>query len=458
MPELLHEIDVFTSLADGAPGLARDWANARLALFAPRSLKWFPEEPLCADVTLAANPPGIVDTVIQTLASASPVSEQLASATTALGAYGVMPAAPHDLVTALRGAQAKATPEAAIWLALACSLAGDVQPADIQAAAKAENPEKAWILPTLLLALSEKNTAVDLRQLARELLPRMLGDRQLLPAILETLGTPASSAFLTPIDSLEQAVATGAAWAGARCQELHLGKGGQRKRYRKAMLLLLEKQQGPAASWLSLLCQEPEAVRLGYGPVVVASWIRHYSPGNPVFDVLRCSAGTNGHALSRARGLINETNLPELLEALEQAHPVEASILALELRSEHANQTTAGLLSRVRQPGESHLRAEVPAIVAFARLGDEIAGLITQEETVDIGLTLAEWSPTIPVLSALLQLPIPSRQSRLNRYARALASMGDIAAYNRLSQLTLGDEYTALWCQKLGSALLGQST
>lgn len=458
MTELLHEIDVFCNLADSEAGLARDWASARLALFAPRALRWFPEEPLSADVTLAANPPDIIQTVTRTLQGAAPVSEQLASATTAIGAYGVMPAAPTELIEALRAARSKASPAAALWLALACCLAGDVQPSDVQAAACATIPEKDWVLPTLLLALSEANASVDVGQLAVEMLPRMLHDRQLLPAMLETLGAPASSAFLAPIDSLEQAIATGATWAGARCQDLNLGKGGHRNRYRTAIQLLLEEQEGPAANWLRVLCQEQDAVKLGHGPIVVASWIRHYAPGNPVFDVLRCYAGTSDHALSRARRLVNETNLPEVLTALQQPHPVEASILALELQTEAVTPTTIGLLNRVRQPGENHLRAEIPAIVAFARHGDEIARLILQEETVDIGLTLAEWSPTIPVLAALLEIPTPDRPSRLNRFARALAGMGDYAAFNRLSKLTIGDEYTALWCQKLCSALLGQSS
>jgi hypothetical protein len=458
MSEILHEIDVFCSLATGEPGLARDWASGRLALFAPPALEWFPEEPMTADVVLAAKPEGLIRTIIRTLRDAEPVSEELASAMTAIGAYGAMPRDTEELVTALREARTKAGAAAGLWLALACSLAGDVEPTDIEAAAKADILEKSWVLPTLLVKLAEQSEAVDIQHLAHEMLPRMLTEHQLLPAMLETLGTPASGAFHTPIENLEQAIAVGAVWAGARPRELDLGQGGQRNRTRNAVHQLLENETGPAANWVRALYCEHDAVKLGFGPVIVASWLQHYSPGNPVFDVLRCSAGTTGHALSRARNLINETNQQDVLNGLERPHPVEASILALDLRSQTVDPILHGLLGRISQPGESQLRAEVPAIVAFAPHGGEIARLLEHENTVDLGLRLAEWSPTIPVLAALLGLPTPDRPQRVNRFARALAGMGDSAALSRLSGLTISDQRTAVWCQNLCYALLGKSS
>jgi len=457
MSELLHELDVFRSLAAGEPGLARDWSSARLALFAPQTLEWFPEEPLSADVVLAANPEGLILTIIRTLAEARPVSPELASAMTAIGAYGAMPPDPNDLVNALRGARQRAGPAARLWLALACSLAGDLDPSDIKAAANADIPDKTWVLPTLLIQFASQSGTVDVHQLASEMLPRMLVEPQLLPAMLETMGTPASGAFHAPVDSIEQAIATGAAWAGTRAQAPALGKGGQRNRTRNAVNTLLEPVDSPAASWLRALYGERDAVKLGLGPVIVASWLRHYSPGNPVFDVLRCSAGTNGHALSRARSLINETNQQDVLTALEQSNPVEASILALELRSGTVDAILQGILSRISQPGESQLRAEVPAIVSFAPHGTEIAQLLEHEDTIELGLSLAEWSPTIPVLAALLDMPAPQRPKGLILFARALAGMGDSAAFSRLSELTIPDEHTTTWCKNLCYALLGKS-
>ena len=55
-------VDGRKALVTGAGrGLARDWSSARLALFAPQTLEWFPEEPLSADVVLAARTGAEVD-------------------------------------------------------------------------------------------------------------------------------------------------------------------------------------------------------------------------------------------------------------------------------------------------------------------------------------------------------------------------------------------------------------
>ena len=110
-----------------------------------------------------------------------------------------------------------------------------------------------------------QNEPLTFATIADGLLPKLLADTQLLPAILETLGTPASSAFLNPFRSIEEAAVAGSRWAGARAAPLQLGTGSQKKQLQSAVRPLTSENDSAAAQLLNALFRHRDAADLGLG-------------------------------------------------------------------------------------------------------------------------------------------------------------------------------------------------
>ncbi len=417
----LHAPETFVALAEADDPAVRDWATARVALYAPAALKRFPRDGASQDPVLACAAPGTVAALNDALTD-GPCDGELASAAAALGAFGIEPVDPSATIEALRAAE-PADDEAALWLAHALAQRGAATPADLAAAAKADTPFTPWLLPAVVLTVADSLGALDaaVADVAKQL------PADAAPLALTALRT---AVVYCPNMGIDEAVHVGATYGSMRvAPTLPPLKGSMRRRMSGAVLALLDGVPGPGPALLRALAEQRDLGALGMWTVATAARLAVFAPGEPFGDVLLYEGGVDGRVLSAARRAMEPDERDALIEAVPDRS--DAAVLALEVLDPVLAHEIVQRLKR----HPSDLRQRGCAIVAASRHPELVPPLLTEPSGRMVGLELAAWCPTEAVLEALLAMPVPHDEGQRAQYAHALAATGDAAATSHLVAL-----------------------
>ncbi|MBT3217546.1 MAG: hypothetical protein HN348_00510 [Proteobacteria bacterium] len=449
MATFLHHQDIWTTFAEGEAGPAKDWASARLAIYAPNQPFSFPTDPSLHDPLVAAGPPSLFPALINALQA--PTLE-LAATSAALGLYGMLPADPVPLTTALRQAMTGDDHEQNAWLALAIMHLDALQAQDLAAAAKATGPDILWQLPSLVLHQANSTANLDEAAIAvANSLPRNQSwDESPLASILNLLGVPT---LPSGPDDPTEALELGATMAQGVAPPLK-ARGSRKRRSQKLVMALCERRDSPAAVLLRAVYDKEPQATLGTAPICAAAWLHCFKPKNPLDDILTRTAGNNLECLSEARRHAKEEDTAKIAAAFaEHRLPASIGVVALPVLT----QDLAHLVIQTANFGQSaNIRAEALAINAAARFPDLVPPMLADQNTRGLGLVLAEWVPTEEVLLALMTLPIPPDSEDRVQYARALAAIGDRAAEPALEAVLRQEKPSRMaWAQRLNRSLLG---
>ena len=437
----LHEVDTLVSLADTEPGPVRDWATARIAVRAPERYRHAPSGDLVHDVIVAARPPALVSSFIDALAE--PPSSGLAQAIAMLGRYGALPADPAALIEALAAAQVGDGREADLWLAWALAELGDISTEAVRHAAAAESGDQSWVLPAILVRHAHQRDGLTdlLPQLAAGLAPKRGEDPGTLAAVLGALGAPVDLPLTRSRDPREVAERA-ARRAGGDLPAITVPKGSRRRRALAWVQALAEGSSHPASHLLAATASKATDLDSWWNwAVTVATWLRVYEPGDPITDVLEHHAGVRPDVLTAARDAVGPSHAPAVAEALETRSDLGVALLALDLLPEHP---TLGdpLIGAIG--ANTSLSHQVVTAAAAWHAQALVPGFLATDRLLHVGLTLAEWCPTEPVLEALLGLPEQSDPLLRTTQAAALAAMGDRAVLPRLAPMLAEDTTGAL--------------
>ncbi len=444
MAKTLHDIDVLTSVAEGSPGPARDWALSRLALAGvkPPAL---PDDLGEAEICLAAAPEGIVDLVAEALEREQPNAAYNAMR---LGAYGLLPTGDR-LPTALRGSLGSRSLNDLIAV-FALAQLGPVSKEEIRVAADAEGREQLpWILPVLLL---KSATDSDLAATAAEIARGFADDGEILRTILLHLGVPLFESWAIDPDD---AVALGAELAGSDRVPVRKPKGGAGRREQAWVRTLLHRSSGPAAALLRSIYEKrgPSGLNGGLG----AAWLRMASPTTPVEDVLRGGFGADPSHLSAARRQLTPAHAPQILDKL--VSPGEpAAVLAAALMREIPE--LASWFVEAMRDNEVHMgdRAANIRWLAASLQPDAVEALIRDEFCSVSGIELARYVHTEEVLAALLEQRLSWNTDDRVHLAQALAATADPAAARPIRDLCAADSDPRIGdARRLLEQLLNQS-
>jgi hypothetical protein len=445
----LHDVEIYASLVAEGPGLARDWATTRLALYAPDRFAEFPDDLRCHDVVLAAAPPALLPSLMRSL-SRSPVSTGVANASASLGQYGLIPEDTAVIAGAMRSAFRRDGDEADLWLAYGLSVLGRADAAALAAAARVSGENAQWALPIVLLRVAEAAGALGeaAAEVAREIEANKARDPQRLLAILTAMGVPLG-AFARRIDDVDAAIRLGAAMAHQAPLAKKLPPGSQRRRHQAAVLALLDGVPGAVAALLRAVYRHEPHPSWQLWLVAVAAWLEGRSRpsdahGGDLHDLLHHGGASDPMALSKARREVQFSDKAELLEAMSGHPDVAAGVLVSELVGQtHDPALSHALLALHGGDADADPRSIALACFGAANVPDEVPTLLASPDPADrvLGLVVAEWVPTAEVLSALLAMPVPARADLRRQYAWALAAMGDAAVVPHLQAIVahLGD-------------------
>lgn len=430
----LHDIEALIALAQGAPGRARTWAAERAVILDPARFGALPDDEVPSDVMLAVGPPGLVERLMSLLREPAP-SVSLAGAAGALGTFGMLPDDRSDLAGALAAGIAGDGSEADLWLAFALAQMDRADETALAAASRVESPDRAWLLPVVLLRVAHAMGAVDrvIGDVAKQLV--RLRDTSVTGALLSALGVPPPPNDVTLGSDVAWAAARGAAMAGGEPPALTLRRGSRRRQVQGAVHDLTQGRSDPAATLIRALAEvdpnPPPAL------VALAAWLHAFTPGDPVDDVLHRGGGADTVRLSAARAAVTPDMRDHLAHHLDHAS-LEHAVLAMPLVAGDQDLAwgVVGLLTRM----PSDLRADTLACAAAWHCADRVPELLGHRGSRDLGLLLACWTPTVEVLEALLDLPVPADLEPRVLYAQALAAMGDPAAVPVLAALREHDE------------------
>jgi hypothetical protein len=416
----LHHPDALRSLAEGAPGLARDWAGAQLALWHPATPTLFPDDPRCADVVLAAAPTDVSAAAAKALGRAA-CPPLLAHGMATLGRYGGLPDDPGAFVVACRSALQRDGAVADLWLAVTIAGAGRLEAADLAAAAATEAPERTWVLPALAvqLATAQEGFAQAVEGIARAMLNRA----NEVELVLDLLGVPAfpEARGAQP----DAAAALGAQRAQAAPPSWPKVRGSRKNRAAKVVTALTQGNLEPAAMLLGALvgC----GLEIDGRHVAAAAWIAAFSAsGDPVVDVVARGGGVDPRRCSAARRSVGDSHVPLVSEALGRGADPATVAISVELADRHPILAQAVIAAPQTDP----------LLAAVASVRDRGAGLADAlSDPSPAHLEAAAWVACEEVLAALLALPTPQTPSGRILLARALAGMGERAALSPLREL-----------------------
>lgn len=443
----LHELEVFHSLAEGSPGPARDWALARLALLG-EPIATLPDDPELHDIVIAMNPEGLAD--LCSMAVKTP-GVAIASAVATAGLYGVLPENGEALIGALRGALGNDR-SADPWIGLALLRLGALTPTDLPIVARGHT-DLPWLLPALVLTVAHQlgEGPATASQLVTQLGETLVREADALYQLLGTLGVPLDL-DLHSVSDQTSAANCGAALAGSTRSLSANGKGSRKRRTQRWVQRLLDGVDIPAALFLRALYATPQP-SLGLVPVALASWLAHFEASDPLMDVLRRHAGGNVRTLSAARRAITDAEGPNLIDALASGSRHCACLAVPLLRGPHGPALADQLIDAALYNVGMDLQTDMLACIAAAHHPARIPELLADPETRPIGLILAEWVPTMEVLAALLEQPMPATAPGRIQLARSLAAMGDGSVLPMLREL-LVDDPDHDWARSLATALL----
>jgi len=436
----LHSTDELVALAEGAPGPARDWASARLALLAPDRYSTFPIGESVPDVVVAAGPPGLVPSVIEVLETGEP-PPSISAATSMLGTYGTLPEHTDALVNALHLGLRGDGSESDLWLVHTLAQLGRATKHELSFAARYDGPLRPLLLPAIVLRVSEQSGDLDLvaPAIAAEVRRQSEADPALLTAVLSALGSPSGSAEL-PVKDPYEAAQAGATVAGKVLPDIAVPRGSRRRRTQRWVVELLDGVPGASAALLRESFRSDPHPAWGASFVAVAAWLRSFTPGDPIDDVLARFGGADPAIVTAARRAVGPEHRNALLEQLRRRADPALGIVALPLLAHGDEELAATMVGLIVDHRVLDIRAEAVASVAAWHCADRIPALLHDKMSRDLGLLVAEWVPTEEVLVALLEMPIPADPDARTQHARCLAAMGDQATLPILDVIARADE------------------
>jgi hypothetical protein len=462
MATWLHDSEIFAALAAEGPGLARDWATTRLALFAPDRYTTFPDDSRCHDVLMAAGPERLVQSLIDALGR-GPVQAAVANAAAGVGQYGLIPEDPSPLAKAMAAALRNDGDDADLWLAYGLSVLGKADRAALAAAARARGSDVRWVLPIVLLRVAESAGALDeaAAQVARQLEASNGNDPQRVLGILAAMGVPLD-AFARRMDDVDQAIRVGAAMAHQPPSSRKLPQGGQRRRHQAAVGVLLEGVPGPTAALLRAVYRYDPHPSWHLWLLAIASWVEARSRGAEqhgdwLHDVLHHGAATDPFVLSKARRDIRYTDKGALIDAMNHRPDLAAGVLVAEIVGQtHDAPLADSLLALHGGDPDADVRSLALACFGATNVPDRVPALLQSPDPADrlLGLVVAEWVPSAEVLAALLAMPIPVRADVRKQLAWSLAAMADAATIPHLEALKKQDGDALADPLRLAEALL----
>lgn len=446
----LHTTEVLRSIAEGGPGPARDWANARLAIATPGPIPYLPSDTPGRMATLMAGPIGLTNLLLDALAVDT--SEAPARAAVHAGQVGLLPEDPGPLASSLRRGMGAGSPRD-LWSALALASIDEVDAGALNAAARGAplDPDGVWALPVLVLNRSSSPETVD--AVAAELAPALDNAPRNLWGLVSWLGGPPfpDAEDLDPDD----AATLGVTAAGAVPPRV-AARGSRRVRGQRWIERLLDGVAGPLPQLLRALYArrlDPPA------PIVaLAGWLAHPIDAlPPLGQVLERRGGYRSAILTAARRAVQPADADAIAGALRDRPVVGgAGALACALRHDtSAPHLAETIIDRILAEHTDDPTLELAAFVLAARVPDRVRALLRDRETRGVGLALAEWVPTEEILEVLLELPLPSQPAMRARHAWTLASMGDTAAIPALRDLAALGEDPLEGPLALASSLLG---
>lgn len=452
----LHDLDVLHDLASGPPGIARDWANVRLALRAPSRVTGLPEDPYDAALVMVAGAPAAAGAVRAGLRGAE-TTAQAAIRAEQLSAFALVPDASEDWVEALGHAIVGDGRVADLYLTQLLADFGALDGRALSAASRVSSLDATVALPALVVRFATPQGQGDA---AAEAVVAQLKAKGSKPSVavnvLALLGVP----HLLPSAADERGVVEQiAAWMGAPAPEARAGKGAARRRAQKWVRQLLEGVEGEAASMARAL----SAAELGDPTVLVASaaWIRLRTDGAAPLDaVLDQHAGEDRRLLSAARRAVSADDDARIRRAL--ADPLLELCPPSLLVADRTVQDVAphwldDLLERYVRHPNIDLRSDMVTTLVFGRVPDRVAQLLGDRSTRTVALLFARLAGTEAVLAALLDMPVPGDGDERELYVQALAEMADPSVLPVLRRLADSDGSKAVqdaWA--LANALLGR--
>jgi hypothetical protein len=412
--ELLHEVDALVAVATELPEPARSWACRLLAVWAPERVPALPTTRGPA-LAVAASLPRDATVLTEPADLDAPGSLAILAAALRLGrldpASEAVQAWRPRLEAGLGGTPDPADPWRAWLLALTGSLPAAALPALVAAEARA--PEGRWLGAAVLLQHAAATGAgPDVAPAA--MAPLRPWER------LRTLRALGAGLWAPP-DSLAgaEAAATAGLTLAGDSGSLPPVRGARRRRLVRLVDTLLDDRDTPLAHALraALPTDSP-----GLEGVVLceAAWRHAFAlSDDPAHDV-------------RSRG---GHRLPALLRAAAADGPALLDALSAALGGEHPPLTSApeGLLDRALATGPDALAGLAPAFAP--RLAPLLPEALHAPHTRDRALQIAAACPTLPVLEALLDLPIPMDPVARQHHVDALGAMGDPVVAGHLDAL-----------------------
>lgn len=428
----LHDLDVYRTLAEGAPGRSRDWALTHLALHG-EPIDGLPHDPELLPVILAAAP--------RALALVEPklrggTDETLAAAivgTVSGHGIGIEP-------SWLRTAVESSDPDSALWYAWMLARMGQCEPGQLARAGAATTLHKRWLLPLVVLDVSKHAGQLDAgaTAIAAELNTLAEDDPSLWEVVLASAGVAVRFHQGAPT-SLERALTIGAETAGGVPQHIN-SKGSLQVRISKIVRSLLEGVPGTQAALLRAAATT--APPQGWSPSLVASaaWVKAQATpsadADPIDAVLHRGAGADFRALAAARTAVADTDAGRIIAAMAVRPDLAPVVIAPPLlHGEHGDAVATAVMQLHRDIGGSDARVQVVAEIAASRFPDLVAPLLAQRNQRHIGLSVAHRAHSIETLQALIDMPVPADVFHRERYAWCLAETADAAAAHRLQQL-----------------------
>lgn len=440
---LLHEPDALRTLTD-TEGLAADWARTRLVLIEPEHDAGLPREFSLFAPFLVFAEDGL-ERVIAVLQQ----SPDLAS----IGVLealelGLCPADPLPLIAALQQAIQEDGSDSDLLFATALARLGVTDARALGAAAAATSMDRDWLLPSVALNAAENmgSTANVVQEIAAALRAAEEQRPGAIELCLAELGVPFRGYWDTPEESLHDVAAV----LGVDVPVIATRKGSRKRKAQHTVRALLEGRSDAASALVRALADAD--MELATFLIYSAGWLALFEPTDPVLDAVHRHGGLNAMRLGNARRALGEHHLPLIKGALEN-HLENAAILANALPGQPlAEEILAHMVHT-----DSHNPVDVfLGVRACWTIPGAVPKLLASPETLWLGLTFAEWIPTVEVLEALLGAEVPATPEWIRIYAEALAAMGDPAAAEVLRALIQQDPEATTHARQLAESILHQ--
>lgn len=424
MPTWLHDPESLVSLADGAEGPARDWANLRLALRDPGRMVHLPTRQWEVMLAVAIRAHGAVEGVLERVRAGSPGAVDGLDAVLALGA---LPEDRGPWIEPVRALFSTVGESDRPTVARALCDLGALDREVLATAARGEGVDARTMLPGLVLRWAEAEgmpldaVAADV---AAPLARAEVGEPGILGWAMTVLGLPQ----LVVPDDVDAAVGVGVRLAGG-ADPGRPPRGSVRSRARRWVATLLDGRPGPAEALLRALIAHdgPNPAEL----CALAGWCAFRpDPTDPQTAVVR-GAGEDRRLLAAARGIGADALLEPLADLMLASTPVLGLATPL-VFDPGAIALRDALVMRAELSREVDASADLGAFAVAGVDPDRVVGWLSDPETRDLGLSYARFAPTMEVLGALLALHVPLDPGARVVYGWALAEMADRAALSVL--------------------------